>query len=53
MVSAAAKSIVLKMPTSFFQPLCKSGKLAIEMTADEINALGGVFVKEERKKSLE
>ncbi|MEW6375618.1 MAG: ABC transporter substrate-binding protein [Thermodesulfobacteriota bacterium] len=47
MVSAAAKPIVLGLPTSFFQPLCKSGKLAVEMAIDEINAQGGIFVKEE------
>ena len=46
-VSAAEKPIVLGLPTSFFQPLCKSGKLAVEMAIDEINAKGGIFVKEE------
>ncbi len=44
---AAEKPIVLGLPTSFFQPLCKSGKLAVEMAIDEINAQGGIFVKEE------
>src|SRR5512136_1283380 len=47
MVSAQGKPIVLGQPTSFFQPLCKSGKLAIEMAIDEINAQGGILVKEE------
>src|SRR5512139_461103 len=47
MVSAAEKPIVLGLPTSFFQPLCKSGKLAVEMAIDEINAQGGIFVKDE------
>jgi branched-chain amino acid transport system substrate-binding protein len=47
MVSAAAKPIVLGLPTSFFQPLCKSGKLAVEMAIEEINARGGIFVKDE------
>jgi branched-chain amino acid transport system substrate-binding protein len=47
MVFAAEKPIVLGLPTSFFQPLCKSGKLAVEMAIDEINAKGGIFVKEE------
>ena len=46
-VSAAEKPIVLGLPTSFFQPLCKSGKLAVEMAIDEINARGGIFVKDE------
>jgi branched-chain amino acid transport system substrate-binding protein len=50
MVSAAAKPIVLGLPTSFFQPLCKSGKLAVEMAIDEINAQGGIFVKDENVK---
>ncbi len=44
---AKAKPIVLGMPSSFFQPLVKSGKLAIEMAIDEINAAGGIPVKEE------
>lgn len=47
LVTAAAKPIVLGLPTSFFQPLCKSGKLAVEMAIDEINAKGGIFVKDE------
>jgi branched-chain amino acid transport system substrate-binding protein len=47
MVSAAEKPIVVGLPTSFFQPLCKSGKLAVEMAIDEINAQGGIFVKDE------
>jgi branched-chain amino acid transport system substrate-binding protein len=47
MVSAQGKPIVVGQPTSFFQPLCKSGKLAIEMAIEEINAQGGIFVKEE------
>jgi branched-chain amino acid transport system substrate-binding protein len=47
MVSAAEKPIVLGLPTSFFQPLCKSGKLAVEMAIDEINSRGGIFVKDE------
>jgi branched-chain amino acid transport system substrate-binding protein len=49
-VSAAAKPIVLGLPTSFFQPLCKSGKLAVEMAIEEINAQGGIFVKDEKVK---
>lgn len=44
---AKAKPIVIGMPSSFFQPLVKSGKLAIEMAIDEINAAGGIPVKEE------
>ncbi len=44
---AQAKPIVLGLPSSFFQPLVKSGKLAVEMAMDEINAAGGIFVKEE------
>jgi branched-chain amino acid transport system substrate-binding protein len=47
MVFGAEKPIVLGLPTSFFQPLCKSGKLAVEMAIEEINAQGGIFVKEE------
>jgi len=47
MVFAAAKPIVLGLPTSFFQPLCRSGKLAVEMAIEEINAQGGINVKEE------
>lgn len=47
MVSAAEKPIVLGLPTSFFQPLCKSGKLAVEMAIEEINSRGGIFVKDE------
>jgi branched-chain amino acid transport system substrate-binding protein len=43
----AEKPIVLGLPTSFFQPLCKSGKLAVDMAIEEINAQGGIFVKEE------
>lgn len=43
----SSKPIVLGLPTSFFQPLCKSGKLAVEMAIDEINAQGGILVKEE------
>lgn len=46
-VFAQGKPIVLGLPTSFFQPLCKSGKLAVEMAIDEINATGGIFIKEE------
>jgi len=46
-VFGAEKPIVLGLPTSFFQPLCKSGKLAVEMAIEEINAQGGIFVKEE------
>ncbi len=46
-VSAQGKPLVLGLPTSFFQPLCKSGKLAVEMAIDDINAQGGIFVKEE------
>ncbi|NWG01234.1 MAG: ABC transporter substrate-binding protein [Syntrophaceae bacterium] len=49
-ILAAAKPIVLGLPTSFFQPLCKSGKLAVEMAIDEINAQGGIFVKDENVK---
>lgn len=44
---SSSKPIVLGLPTSFFQPLCKSGKLAVEMAIEEINAQGGIFVKEE------
>lgn len=44
---AAEKPIVLGMPTSFFQPLCKSSKLAVEMAIEEINKQGGILVKEE------
>lgn len=44
---AQAKPIVLGLPSSFFQPLVKSGKLAIEMAIDEINAGGGILVKDE------
>lgn len=47
---AQAKPIVLGMPSSFFQPLVKSGKLAIEMAIEEINGAGGVFVKDEKVK---
>ncbi len=47
---AGEKPIILGLPTSFFQPLCKSGKLAVEMAIDEINAQGGIWVKEERVK---
>jgi branched-chain amino acid transport system substrate-binding protein len=47
LASAAEKPIVLGLPTSFFQPLCKSGKLAVEMAIDEINSRGGIFVKDE------
>ena len=36
-VSAAAKPIVLGLPSSFFQPLFKSGRLAVGMAIDEIN----------------
>ncbi len=43
----SSKPIILGLPTSFFQPLCKSGKLAVEMAIEEINAQGGVLVKEE------
>jgi branched-chain amino acid transport system substrate-binding protein len=46
-LQAAEKPIVLGMPTSFFQPLCKSSKLAVEMAMEEINAQGGILVKEE------
>ncbi|MGQ9509878.1 MAG: ABC transporter substrate-binding protein [Thermodesulfobacteriota bacterium] len=46
-ILGAEKPIVLGLPTSFFQPLCKSGKLAVEMAIDEINGQGGIFVKEE------
>jgi branched-chain amino acid transport system substrate-binding protein len=46
-VFAQGKPIVLGLPTSFFQPLCKSGKLAVEMAIDEINAAGGILVKDE------
>ncbi len=46
-VQAAEKPIVLGMPTSFFQPLCKSSKLAVEMAIEEINKQGGILVKEE------
>jgi len=46
-VLAAEKPIVLGLPTSFFQPLCKSGKLAVEMAIDEINTKGGILVKDE------
>lgn len=42
-----AAPIILGLPTSFFQPLCKAGKLAVEMAIDEINATGGVSVKDE------
>lgn len=49
-VFASEKPIVLGLPTSFFQPLCKSSKLAVEMAIDEINAQGGVLVKDEGKK---
>jgi branched-chain amino acid transport system substrate-binding protein len=44
---AQAKPIVLGLPSSFFQPLVKSGKLAVEMAIDEINAGGGILVKDE------
>ena len=37
----AEKPILLGLPTSFFQPLCKSGKLAVDMAIEEINAQGG------------
>lgn len=50
LVFAQAKPIVLGMPSSFFQPLVKSGKLAIEMAMDEINAGGGILVKDEGAK---
>lgn len=46
-VLAQAKPIVLGMPTSFFQPLAGSSKLAIEMAIDDINKAGGIFVKDE------
>ncbi len=46
-VFAQAKPIVLGLPSSFFQPLVKSGKIAIEMAIDEINAGGGILVKSE------
>lgn len=45
-----AKPIVLGLPSSFFQPLVKSGKLAVEMAIDEINAAGGILVKSEGMK---
>lgn len=44
------KPIVLGMPSSFFQPLVKSSKLAIEMAIDEINSAGGIPIKEEKVK---
>lgn len=44
---SSSKPIVLGLPTSFFQPLCKSGKLAVEMAIEEINAQGGILVKDE------
>ena len=49
-IYAQAKPIVLGLPTSFFQPLCKSGKLAVEMAIDEINSTGGIMVKDEKVK---
>src|SRR4030043_1890348 len=44
---AQAKPIVLGLPSSFFQPLVKSGRLAVELAIDEINGTGGIFVKDE------
>lgn len=44
---AQGKPIVLGLPSSFFQPLVKSGKLAVEMAIADINAAGGILVKEE------
>ncbi len=44
---AQGKPIVLGLPSSFFQPLVKSGKIAIEMAIEEINAGGGILVKSE------
>ncbi len=49
-VFAQAKPIVLGLPSSFFQPLVKSGKLAIDMAIEEINATGGILVKDEKVK---
>lgn len=46
-VFAQTKPIVFGLPSSFFQPLVKSGKIAIEMAIDEINAGGGILVKSE------
>jgi branched-chain amino acid transport system substrate-binding protein len=47
---AQAKPIVLGLPSSFFQPLVKSGRLAVELAIDEINGTGGIFVKDEKVK---
>lgn len=46
-IFAQGKPIVLGLPSSFFQPLVKSGRVAVEMAIDEINAAGGILVKEE------
>jgi branched-chain amino acid transport system substrate-binding protein len=46
-VFAQGKPIVLGLPSSFFQPLVKSGRVAVEMAIDEINAAGGILVKDE------
>jgi len=46
-VFAQGKPIVLGLPSSFFQPLVKSGRVAVEMAIDEINAAGGIVVKDE------
>ncbi len=49
-IFAQGKPIVLGLPSSFFQPLVKSGKLAVDMAIDEINAAGGILVKDEGSK---
>ncbi|MBM4340716.1 MAG: hypothetical protein FJ110_14380 [Deltaproteobacteria bacterium] len=49
-VYAQAKPIVLGLPSSFFQPLVKSGRIAVEMAIDEINSTGGIMVKDEKVK---
>ena len=49
-IFAKAKHIVLGLPSSFFQPLVKSGRTAVEMAIDEINSAGGILVKDEKVK---